>query len=106
MKGEAITSIVSTLVNNPDWKKVQNYRNTWVHEKPPTITELGVELSRDMYKIEEDNVVIKKMKLESVSNKNKWSIYQLQQATIEAVQAVSIALNDIVNMINQDFSIS
>ncbi len=41
------TKGISKLILNEDWKKAINYRNSWVHKKPPIIEGLGVQHSRN-----------------------------------------------------------
>ena len=41
-----ITQSILSLRDNEFWKKAMNYRNTWVHEKPPIIEGLGYEYNR------------------------------------------------------------
>lgn len=41
-----LTQHILELRNNDDWRKALKYRNTWVHEKPPIIKDLGITYSR------------------------------------------------------------
>ena len=43
----AITKIVLTLHNRRHWSDAMSYRNTWVHEKPPIIDQLGIQYDRN-----------------------------------------------------------
>jgi len=46
-KEHPLTNAIVKLHNNPDWIKALEYRNTWVHDKPPSIKGGGVEFTRD-----------------------------------------------------------
>ena len=41
-----ITDCILKLKSYPEWKKAMDYRNTWVHDKPPIIEGLGIQYDR------------------------------------------------------------
>lgn len=41
-----ITKVIVTLKENAEWKCAINYRNTWVHDKPPILGVFGNEFDR------------------------------------------------------------
>ncbi len=45
---ERITKLLQKLINNGDWKKAMDYRNTWVHAQPPTIEGTGIVYKRKL----------------------------------------------------------
>lgn len=45
-KAHKITQSILSLRDDEFWNKAMNYRNTWVHEKPPIIEGLGYEYNR------------------------------------------------------------
>jgi hypothetical protein len=45
-KTHKITQSILSLRDDKFWNKAMNYRNTWVHEKPPIIEGLGYEYNR------------------------------------------------------------
>ena len=97
---QKITSIVSNLHKNPDWKKALDYRNTWVHDKPPIISGLGNEFPRKIHRITTDATGAKN--LEILGGVPQYSIDQLLHVTSNATQALSTALSEIVEMVLSD----
>ena len=100
MKNAKITGIISNLHKNPDWKKAIDYRNTWVHDKPPIISGLGNEFPRKILRISTDETG--KKNLEILSGVPKYSIDQLLHVASNATQALSTALFEIVGMVLSD----
>ncbi len=52
-----ITKSILTLRDSKDWKKTRDYRDEWVHGKPPIIKGLGIEYERRNRLIVTDNTV-------------------------------------------------
>ena len=101
LKDARITNIVSNLHKNPDWKKALDYRNTWVHDKPPIISGLGNEFPRTIHRISTDETTGIK-NLEILGGVSQYSINQLLQVVSNAAEALSIALLEIVEMVLSD----
>lgn len=97
MQNARITNIVTNLHKTPDWKKALDYRNTWVHDKPPIIGGLGNELPRKIHSITTDANGAKN--LEILGGVPQYSIDQLLQIAINASQALSVTLSEIVEMV-------
>lgn len=55
MRDHPITAAILLLHKNPDWKTAIDYRNTWVHDKPPIIAGLGIEFSRHKHVVTGDD---------------------------------------------------
>lgn len=49
MLDHPITHIILKLHRDQAWKIALDYRNTWVHDKPPIVSGLGIEFSRDKH---------------------------------------------------------
>ncbi|HEU5101504.1 MAG TPA: hypothetical protein VFU22_20920 [Roseiflexaceae bacterium] len=52
-----ITNIIFTLHRTPEWDQALEYRNKWVHEQPPLVDGLGIQLNR-LSRISEDGTSI------------------------------------------------
>jgi len=46
-KGHPITEAIKELLDGGIWKKVMDYRNTWVHAQPPLLEGLGIVYARE-----------------------------------------------------------
>ena len=44
---DEITRIVRALRTDQEWDEAMRYRNTWVHEQPPLLEELGIQYARE-----------------------------------------------------------
>jgi hypothetical protein len=51
MPDHPITTAIMRLHKNPSWRTAIDYRNTWVHDKPPIIAGLGIEFARQKHLI-------------------------------------------------------
>lgn len=100
MGNEKISKIISTLITNRSWHYAIEYRNDWVHKKPPIISELGDELPRDMYREETDANGNKRYTV--LAGIPKYSINELLQIIINASRALTIALCEIAEMVVSD----
>lgn len=48
MADHTITKAITALVNDPNWVKTIGYRNTWVHDQPPLVENMGERYRRDI----------------------------------------------------------
>lgn len=48
MPDHPMTKAITALVNDPNWDKTIDYRNTWIHDQPPIIEGTGERYKRDV----------------------------------------------------------
>jgi len=95
-RGHPITKIILKLHKNSDWQKALEYRNTWVHEKPPTIKGSGVEFTR------EKNVTVDANGNKFITIKaplQKYSINDLCDIGLNVTEALAITLAELAEII-------
>lgn len=92
-----ITKIILDLKNDQNWKKSLDYRNEWVHEKPPIIRGLSIEYNRQSR--------VKKSKKGELSisfgggSKPKYAIEELLDIILSAIEAVAKALSSLLEIV-------
>jgi hypothetical protein len=99
MKGHKITELVLSLHNNTDWRKCIEYRNKWVHEKPPIIEGLVNEFPRMAYRVSNESG---RKNITIIGGTPLYSIDQFLGIAINAANALSVALSGIAEIIIQD----
>lgn len=91
-----ITRIISELHRNSHWRAAMEYRNTWVHEKPPIVDGLGIQFERRSQKeLEADQWVIPA----SAGSAPKYDIDQLVELANQATHAFAAALNALIDIV-------
>ena len=94
--GHPVTNIICKLHNNSDWHKALEYRNTWVHEKPPSIKGAGGEFTRKKNVIVDANgnevMIIK-------APPQKYSIDDLCNIVLNATKALAITLAELAEIV-------
>lgn len=93
-----ITKAVLTLHNNTNWKQAINYRNAWVHDKPPIIHGLGIEFSRKKHVVQDENG--KRSMFMGGGTEPQFTIDELadivQKATTELAECLSTITNIVI----------
>lgn len=83
----AITKAILELAQNKYWKETINYRNTWVHDKPPIVDGLGIQYNRQDLRVKlEDGT--ERMYIGSGSP-SQYNIDDLQRIVTEATTSVA-----------------
>jgi hypothetical protein len=91
-----ISTIILKLHKNIDWQKALEYRNRWVHEKPPSIKGAGVEFTREKNIIVDangNNVMIIK------AQPQNYSIDDLCNIVQNATKALVVALVELAEIV-------
>ena len=93
----SITKAILWLHSNRHWKKAIEYRNLWVHEKPPIIYGLGIEYDRES-RVEESDDGKKSIGLGGGS-KAKYTVDQLLEIVLSATFALAKTLSELVGIL-------
>ncbi len=99
MRDHSLTRVILQLHNNPNWKTTIDYRNTWVHDKPPIIEGLGIEFSRHKHVAVGDDG--KRMLFVGGGTDPQFTIEQLLATILSAAQALADALSQITVIVIQ-----
>ena len=91
-----ITHIVLKLRNNDSWVKALDYRNCWVHEKPPIIAGLGIEYDRKS-RISADGKG--KRITFGGGSPHKYTVDELTGILKNALDALASAIDDLLEII-------
>ncbi len=92
-----ITNIIRELHSNRAWGESINYRNTWVHDQPPIIAELGMRYARES-RIQEVNG--ERLSIEfGGGSEPEYTIDELLAIMVEATRALTVALTGLLEMV-------
>lgn len=91
-----ITNIINRLFLNENWKESIEYRNLWVHDKPPIIHGLGIEDDRT-YKVK--NIDGKRSISIGGGSKAKYKIDELFNIVLLASKALSDTLLELAEIL-------
>lgn len=91
-----ITRLIDKLLSCQYWHKAINYRNLWVHEKPPILEGLGIQLDRkDRIQYSPSFKYIESIK----SSKPAHSIEELRNITFGAAEVLSQILTSLADIL-------
>ncbi|MDD5368548.1 MAG: hypothetical protein PHQ40_05650 [Anaerolineaceae bacterium] len=90
-KDHEITKMILQLNGDKNWRSANIYRNTWVHEKPPTITGLDIGFSRKN-PIEDLENGQKRMTV-LAGTEPRYSIDQLHEIVLGAAKSLANTMN-------------
>lgn len=98
-KGHPLTNICSNLKADQDWQKALDYRNTWVHDKPPSIKGSGVEFTREKNSaIDSNGNQVTYLSLP----KQEYTIDDLMDICLKAGEAFATALAELAEIVIND----
>jgi hypothetical protein len=92
-----ITRITTTLHRSRSWKKSIDYRNTWVHSKPPIIAGLGIQYARKSTVVTLDDGT-KRMYFGG-GDPHEYTIDELLHVVYSASEVLAKALSDLVKVV-------
>lgn len=95
-----LTSTIMQLHRNRDWKMALDYRNTWVHDKPPIVAGLGIEFSRHKHLVIGDDG--RKWLAIGGGTDPQFTIEQLLATVLSATQALADALSQITTIVIEE----